>query len=122
LLAATSTHIHRVFPGYFFSTEVSRYLFIDLALGVVVFHLRVIRLCGWTVVPLLLARTSSGWTPYGEEAHENAKRLAGAGWCIDSNHDFSKGCFSFTSKKVTQGIGDAQGGRALFHRGVESFC
>ncbi|HET7105702.1 MAG TPA: efflux RND transporter permease subunit [Candidatus Acidoferrum sp.] len=108
VLAATSTTSIVFFPVTFFY-GVSRYLFIDLALGVVL-SIFASYIFAMTVVPLYCAyfiRLDS----YGEETHENPKGVLGR-VVHRFNHDFQR-LLLFYEKKVTQAL--ARPGRtALF--------
>ena len=108
VLAATSTTSIVFFPVTFFY-GVSRYLFIDLALGVVV-SIFASYVFAMTVVPLYCAyfiRLDS----YGEETHENPKGLL-ARVVHRFNHDFQR-LLLFYERKVTQAL-VAPGRTALF--------
>jgi len=99
VLAATSTTSIVFFPVTFFY-GVSRYLFIDLALGVVL-SIFASYIFAMTVVPLYCAyfiRLDS----YGEETHENPKGLL-ARIVHRFNHDFQR-LLLFYEQKVTQAL------------------
>jgi len=99
VLAATSTTSIVFFPVTFFY-GVSRYLFIDLALGVVL-SIFASYIFAMTVVPLYCAyfiRLDS----YGEEAHENPKGLLER-VVHRFNHDFQR-LLLFYEQKVTQAL------------------
>jgi len=99
VLAATSTTSIVFFPVTFFY-GVSRYLFIDLALGVVL-SIFASYIFAMTVVPLYCAyfiRLDS----HGEETHENPKGLL-ARVVHRFNHDFQR-LLLFYEKKVTQAL------------------
>jgi multidrug efflux pump subunit AcrB len=99
VLAATSTTSIVFFPVTFFY-GVSRYLFIDLALGVVL-SIFASYIFAMTVVPLYCAyfiRLDS----YGEETHENPKSLL-ARVVHRFNHDFQR-LLLFYEQKVTQAL------------------
>lgn len=99
VLAATSTTSIVFFPVTFFY-GVSRYLFIDLALGVVL-SIFASYIFAMTVVPLYCAyfiRLDS----YGEETHEDPKGLL-ARVVHRFNHDFQR-LLLFYEQKVTQAL------------------
>jgi multidrug efflux pump subunit AcrB len=99
VLAATSTTSIVFFPVTFFY-GVSRYLFIDLALGVVL-SIFASYIFAMTVVPLYCAyfiRLDS----YGEESHENPQGLL-ARLVHRFNHDFQR-LLLFYEQKVTQAL------------------
>ena len=108
VLAATSTTSIVFFPVTFFY-GVSRYLFIDLALGVVV-SIFASYVFAMTVVPLYCAYFIRLDT-YGEEAHENPKGLL-VRVVHRFNHDFQR-LLLFYEQKVTQAL-EAPGRTALF--------
>ena len=99
VLAATSTTSIVFFPVTFFY-GVSRYLFIDLALGVVV-SIFASYVFAMTVVPLYCAYFIRLDT-YGEEAHENPKGLL-VRVVHRFNHDFQR-LLLFYEQKVTQAL------------------
>jgi multidrug efflux pump subunit AcrB len=111
VLAATSTTSIVFFPVTFFY-GVSRYLFIDLALGVVV-SIFASYVFAMTVVPLYCAYFIRLDT-YGEEAHENPKGLL-VRVVHRFNHDFQRLLF-FYEQKVTQAL-ETPGRTALFIMG-----
>ena len=108
VLAATSTTSIVFFPVTFFY-GVSRYLFIDLALGVVV-SIFASYVFAMTVVPLYCAYFIRLDT-YGEEAHENPKGLL-VRVVHRFNHDFQR-LLLFYEQKVTQAL-ETPGRTALF--------
>ena len=108
VLAATSTTSIVFFPVTFFY-GVSRYLFIDLALGVVV-SIFASYVFAMTVVPLYCAYFIRLDT-YGEETHENPKGLL-VRVVHRFNHDFQR-LLLFYEQKVTQAL-EAPGRTALF--------
>jgi multidrug efflux pump subunit AcrB len=108
VLAATSTTSIVFFPVTFFY-GVSRYLFIDLALGVVV-SIFASYVFAMTVVPLYCAYFIRLDT-YGEEAHENPKGLL-VRVVHRFNHDFQR-LLLFYEQRVTQAL-EAPGRTALF--------
>ena len=108
VLAATSTTSIVFFPVTFFY-GVSRYLFIDLALGVVV-SIFASYVFAMTVVPLYCAYFIRLDT-YGEEAHENPKGLL-VRVVHRFNHDFQR-LLLFYEQKVMQAL-ETPGRTALF--------
>jgi multidrug efflux pump subunit AcrB len=108
VLAATSTTSIVFFPVTFFYA-VSRYLFIDLALGVVV-SIFASYFFAMTVVPLYCACFIRLDT-FGEEAHENPKGLL-VRVVHRFNHDFQR-LLLFYEQKVTQAL-ETPGRTALF--------
>jgi multidrug efflux pump subunit AcrB len=108
VLAATSTTSIVFFPVTFFY-GVSRYLFIDLALGVVV-SIFASYFFAMTVVPLYCACFIRLDT-FGEEAHENPKGLL-VRVVHRFNHDFQR-LLLFYEQKVTQAL-ETPGRTALF--------
>jgi len=108
VLAATSTTSIVFFPVTFFY-GVSRYLFIDLALGRSRVHLRVIRLCDDGCTPVLRVLH-----PAGHLRRRGPRKSKGC-WCgvvHRFNHDFQR-LLLFYEPKVMQAL-ETPGRTALF--------